>query len=121
MDKAIKEILKSTGIKLAVLLSISVPLSALVAFIDKVSFFGTMKIMGIIFVFMGIAAFLPSERAAINITRNPNILLEDKYYAKGKKPYYERMLKGNIVVFSKGAVQVIISAIIILGVAFLLD
>ena len=114
MDKVIKEIAKSIGIKIAVLLSISVPLSALVSYFDGASFFGTMKIMGVLFVFMGIAAFVPSERAVINNFQNPNMFTEYK------KPYYERMLKGNMIVFSKGAVQVIIAAIIIIGFAFLL-
>jgi hypothetical protein len=121
MDKGIKQIVKSIGIKMGILLCISVPLSALVAYFDAVSFFKVMKIMGVLFVIAGVAAFLPSERAAINNFRNPSILTEDKYYAKGKKPYYERILKGNIIVFSKGAMQVIIAAMIIIGIAFLLD
>jgi hypothetical protein len=121
MDKGIKEIVKSIGIKIGILLCISIPLSALVAYVDGVSFFKNMKIMGVLFVIAGVAAFLPSERSAISNTRNPSILTEDKYYAKGKKPYHERMLKGNIIVFSKGALQVIIAAMIILGIVFLLD
>ena len=72
-----------------------------------------MKIMGILFIIMGVAAFLPTERAVINNFQNPNLFTEIK------RPYHERMLKGNIVVFSKGAVQIIIAAIFILGVNFL--
>ena len=121
MDKIIKEIVKSIGIKIVILLSISIPLSALIAYCDGVSFFKIMKIMGVLFIIMGIAAFLPSERAAINNFRNPNMFTEDKHYANGKKPYYERMLKGNMIVFSKGAMQVIIAAVIIIGFVFLLE
>lgn len=121
MDKIIKEIVKSIGFKIIILLCISVPLSTLIAYCDGVSFFRIMKIMGVLFIIMGIAAFLPSERASINNFRNPNMFTEDKYYAKDKKAYHERMLKGNIIVFSKGAMQVIIAAIIIIGFVFLLE
>ena len=121
MDKIIKGIVKSIGIKIVILLCISIPISTLVAYCDGVSFFKIMKIMGVLFVIMGIAAFLPSERAAINNFRNPNMFTEDKYYAKGKRLDYERMLKGNIIVFNKDAMQVIIAAIIIIGFVFLLE
>ena len=113
MVKFIKEVVKSIGIKILILLSISIPLSALLAFFDEANFFGVMKIMGILFIIMGVAAFLPTERAVISNFQNPNLFTEIK------KPYNERMLKGNIVIFSKGAVQIIIAAIFILGVTFL--
>lgn len=121
MNEFIKETVKSIGIKIFILLSISIPLSTLLAYVDGTNFFKAMKIMGVLFTIMGIAAFVPSERAAINNFRNPSMFTEDKYYAKGKKPYYERILKGNIVVFSKGAMQIIIAAIIIIGITFLLE
>jgi len=119
MDKGIKENVKSIGIKIVILLCISIPLSALIAYCDGVSFFKLMKIMGTLFVIMGVATFVPSERSAINNFRNPTVLTEDKDYAK--KPYSERMLKGNTVIFSKGGVQVIIAALIIIGIVFLLE
>lgn len=110
-----RQVIKSIGIKILILLCISIPLSALLAFFDGANFFGIMKIMGILFAIMGVAAFLPTERAVISNFQNPNLFTEIK------KPYYERALKGNMVVFSKGAVQIIIAAIIILGVTFLAE
>lgn len=115
MGEFIKEVIKSIGIKIVILLCISIPLSALLAFFDGANFFGIMKIMGILFSIMGVAAFLPTKREVTNNFQNPNLFTDIK------KPYYERALKGNMVVFSKGAVQVIIAAIIILGATFLAE
>ncbi|MBZ9688579.1 hypothetical protein G9F72_019815 [Clostridium estertheticum] len=115
MDKVIKEIAKFIGIKILILLSISLSLSALLAYSDGANFFKCMKIMGILFVIMGVAAFVPSERAVISNFQNPNM------FTGYKKPYSERMLQGNMVVFSKGGVQVIIAAIIIIGLTFLME
>jgi hypothetical protein len=121
MDKAIKEIIKSIGSKLLILLSISISFATIIAYFDGVNFFSIMKVMGVLFVIAGVAGFLPSERAAIGNYQNPNMLTEDKYYAKSKRPYYERMLKGNMIVFSKGAMQVIIAAVLTIGFTFFLE
>lgn len=115
MDKVIKEIAKSIGIKILILLIISISLSALLSHYDGVDFFKSMKTIGVLFVIMGVATFLPSERAVISNFQNPIMFTEYK------KPYHERMLKGNTIVFSKGGVQVIIAAIIIIGLTFLME